>query len=441
VNLDRASLTALVVKGSAITLLGHGGGQLVRFARSLVLTRLLFPEAFGVMALVWAVMFGLAMLSDVGLNAAIIRDKRGEDPDFLNTGWTIQVIRGAVMWLAALALAFPIAYFYGQPELAWLIPVASLTAIIAGFNSTALHVYRRRMEFRKLAVLELATEVLAFGVTIGWAMLDPTVWALVGGAVVSQTFLTLGSHVYLTGVRHQFRWERASLRVYMDFGKWIFWSSGLQFIAGQGDRMLLGYYLSMAHLGVYSIAIMLYEAAESIVGKLIRGVLFPAYGRVVREDPARLPQVFRRGRLGIDVFLILPIAVLAVIGGQIVTILYDARYHEAGWMFQVLCLRLLMAPSLINSEACLFALAQSRYSLPLTAGRAAWILAGIPVGWSLGGIKGVVWAVALSEVPVLAVLWTGLLRHGLFSLMPELRSLLFAVLGLLVGWGLLRFLF
>src|SRR2546421_7848298 len=95
---DRSSLKALVIKGSAWTIAGHGAGELIRLAKSLVLTRLLFPEAFGMMSLVGVVMYGLQMLSDVGLVQAIIRDKRGDDPDFLNTAWTMQVIRGAVLW-------------------------------------------------------------------------------------------------------------------------------------------------------------------------------------------------------------------------------------------------------------------------------------------------------------------------------------------------------
>ena len=117
---------------------GHGASVLIRLASSLILTRLLFPEVYGVMSLVWMVMYGLAMFSDVGLGPAIIRDKRGDDPVFLNTAWTVQAIRGAVLWGGSCLAASPMAAFYGQPELAQLIPVAGLTALIAGFNSTAL---------------------------------------------------------------------------------------------------------------------------------------------------------------------------------------------------------------------------------------------------------------------------------------------------------------
>ena len=82
---------------------------MIRFARSLILTRLLFPEAFGLMTLVGAVMYGLAMVSDAGIAAAIVRDKRGDDSDFLDAVWTLQVCRGLLLWGGACALAYPLA--------------------------------------------------------------------------------------------------------------------------------------------------------------------------------------------------------------------------------------------------------------------------------------------------------------------------------------------
>lgn len=435
---DRPSLKRLVLRGSGLIIASHGSGQLIRLARSLILTRLLFPEAFGLMSLVWVVMFGLGMLSDLGVGPAIIRDKRGDDPEFLNTAWTFQTIRGVVLSGVACLIAYPMAAFYNEPDLALLIPAAGMFALIAGFNSTAFHTCRRRMEFERLAVLELANEVVAFAITVLWALIDPSVWALVGGALVAQLFLTLASHAYLPGTRNRFRWERSSLRVLIDFGKWVYLNSAFQLVAAQSDRLLLGYYLAMAQLGVYSIAIMLCEAVQVLANKVIRGALFPAYSRIVQHEAYRLRSVFHRGRLGIDVLLVLPIAALMVMGSWIVSVLYDVRYHDAGWMFQVLCIRPLMASALINSEVCLVALGHPQYGFVQSAFRAFWILVSIPIGWLLGGIPGVIWAVALSEVPVLGVLWFGLARHGMFSLQVELRSICFAGLGAILGLGMLR---
>ena len=102
-------LRSLALRGTAITLGGTAGQQFMRLLSNLVLTRLLFPEAFGMMALIQTFTAGLQMFSDIGLRPSIIQNKRGEDPDFLNTAWTLQIIRGAGLWLFSCLLAWPLA--------------------------------------------------------------------------------------------------------------------------------------------------------------------------------------------------------------------------------------------------------------------------------------------------------------------------------------------
>lgn len=96
-----------VLRGGSWMVIGYGGNQALRLAANLILTRLLFPEAFGLMTLVNVILVGLQMFSDFGLVPAISQNPRGDDPDFLDTAWTIQVIRGGGLWLMTCLLAWP----------------------------------------------------------------------------------------------------------------------------------------------------------------------------------------------------------------------------------------------------------------------------------------------------------------------------------------------
>ncbi len=413
-------------------------GQVVRLGKSLILTRLLFPEAYGVMAIVWAVLYALEMLSDVGLSAAVIRHKRGDDPDFLNTAWTMKAIRGVILCTVACAVAYPASVFYGKPELALLIPVAALTSLIEGFASTKIFSCQRSMVYGRLTMLEFADSLFGLVVTLTWAYFYPSVWALLGGAVVGRLFQVTASHLMLPGARNRFMWDPVAASELTHFGKWIFFSSVVYLLYSQGDRILLGKYLDATLLGVYSVAIMLSETVNGVVSRLNNAVLYPALSQVVNNDRGRLKNVFYRARLGTDALMVMPIAVLMMIGTEVVRVLFDARYHEAGWMLQILCVRLLMVSVLLSSESCLFALGQPRYAVIQNVCRAVWILVGIPVGWRAYGITGVVWAVALTEVPVVFVLWFGMARNKMLSIAHELRSLLFVALGLVAGYGLLQ---
>ena len=72
-------------QGTALVIAGYGLAQAMRLGGNLVLTRLLVPELFGVMALTKVFITGLNLFSDIGLGPGIIRSTRGKEPAFLNT--------------------------------------------------------------------------------------------------------------------------------------------------------------------------------------------------------------------------------------------------------------------------------------------------------------------------------------------------------------------
>src|SRR3990172_5242168 len=112
--------------GTLLSLAGQAGAQILRLAGNLVLARLLFPEAFGLIALASLVFLVIDQISNLGIPAAIMRLERGEEPAFLDTAWTIQILRGLALWGMPTGLAPALARFYGEPELASILPAASL---------------------------------------------------------------------------------------------------------------------------------------------------------------------------------------------------------------------------------------------------------------------------------------------------------------------------
>ena len=418
--------------------MGVGAGQAIRLGKSLILSRLLFPEAYGVMAIVWAVLYALDMLSDVGISPAVIRSQRGDEPNFLNTAWTAKAIRGAVLCAVAVAMAYPISVFYKQPDLSLFVAIAGLTTLLDGFCSTNVYSCQRNMDYSKVTLLELSHEIVGLLVTLTWAYLYPSAWALLGGAVVSRIYLVAASHILLPGIKNQFHWDPKAFHELLHFGKWIFFSSVVYLIYAQGDRMLLGKYLDATTLGVYSIAIMLSESVANVVNKLNTSVLYPALSRVANSELHRLQAVFYRTRLGTDALMVIPIGILIVIGENLVHILYDSRYSEAGWMFQILCVRLMMTTVLVGGSSCLLVLGHSKYLVIQNIFRAIWILLGIPIVWPIYGLEGVVWVVGLTEVPVFFVVWFGMAKNRILSVKHEMRALLFITSGFLIGLALLQ---
>ena len=251
--LNGQALFDRALRGSAITALGYVASQGLRLASNLILARLLFPEAFGLMALVTVVLVGLAMFSDVGIGPAISRSPRGDDPAFLNTAWTMHVIRGVMLWLTALALAWPLAWFYEAPDLRNLLPVAGISLLIAGFNPTRIETANRHLLLGRVTVLDLISQAVGITAMIVLALVTGSVWSLVLGAVLAAMVKLVLMHLWLPGPRNRFSWERASAHELVHFGKWVFLSTACGFALSQGDRLILGAFLPLDRLGVYNI--------------------------------------------------------------------------------------------------------------------------------------------------------------------------------------------
>lgn len=444
------TVRALAVRGSAWAIGGNITQQGIRFASNLLLARLLLPDDFGLMAIVNVVLIGLQMFSDIGIGPSIIQHKRGEEPAFYNTAWTIQIIRGAALTLAAILLVIPVIYLigrlipidptagttpvYSDPLLLPLIAVGALTALLSGFNSTKLFTVNRRLAMGRLTVLEVGVQLSGVAAMASWAWYYHSVWALVGGGLVTAWLKMLLSHTILPGEHNRLHFEREAFNDLIRFGRWIFLSTAALFIAAQGDRLLLGFYISKTVLGVYSIAYFLSEALAQMIGSVTRRVFLPAFSRVARENPDRMRLNYYKVRLRLDALTLPAAGLLMMLGSDIVDLLYTDKYADAGWMLEILGLRIAFACTLPTAMSCLLALGDSKSVFAGNLGKTIALLAGIPLGWHFGGIVGVVWVIALSDLGSLPILWWRMSRHGLLSLPREALALVFVALGLGVGW-------
>ncbi len=428
------SLRTLAMRGSVVTIVGFGSVQLLRLATNVILARWLAPEAFGLMLLCYGLLEGLAMFSAVGEGPAIIRDKRGDDPDFLNTAWTVQALRGLYIWLAACLLAWPMSRFYGNTQLAQLVPVVGLTCVMEGFNSTAIHTAKRHMSLGRLTMIDLIAHVIAASAMVTWAYFSPTVWALPVFGIVDTALMLLLSHRMLPNIGHRFRWDRNAVRTLREFGKWIFLSSALEFIARQSDKFLLGHYVEFATLGIYAVAVNLSEPVVRLNTQMTRNIMMPALSRTFRAAPELTRNTYYRARLGIDALHLPVIGFLASAGALVVSLMYRGPFTEAGWMLQILCLRTSLRCLTEPSSAVCMAMGTPRHVTLARLLRAISIVAAIPIGWHFGGIAGVIWGVGISEVPVLLALWGAQIKLGVFDLRRESVALLLSGAGWIAGW-------
>jgi len=353
-------LRAKAIRSSSWTIGAFGVQQVFKLGSNLILTRLLFPEVFGLMALASVFMIGLEMFSDVGIRPSIIQNKRGDDPNFLNTAWTMGIIRGFVLWAIACAIAYPASLVYGEPVMFPMLCVIGSTAAIRGFQTTGFATSSRNLHLGKLSLVELSTQVVGIVVMIVWALVNPTVWAIVAGGVTSSVLSVLFGHQMLNTHKHRLHWERDATRELVKFGKWILLSSAITFLAQSGDRILLPKALSIQDLSFYSLAMVLARMPCQFFGRLSAKVLFPLYSQVAKTGEVKQINLVSRkfAVFSLPLYLI-PIA-LMFIAQWLIGIMYDPRYAATGGALAVMAIGSYLRMMRLSQDGLLLAIGNSK---------------------------------------------------------------------------------
>ena len=440
---DPASIRQKVIHGGAWALTGYALSQIVRLVGNLIMTRLLAPETFGVMSVATTLMVGLGMMSDLGLQPNVIQSSRGKDPAFLNTVWCIQILRGTTIYsislIAAVALYIaqqfhwiPSNVAYGDPSLPGIVAAVCLVVFIGGFDSTKILEASRNLQLRKIVLIDLSSQLSALLFMLVWAVNYPSVWALVGGALMGAVTRVTLTHLTLDGSDNVIRFERSSFVEILNFAKWIFASSILGFLVNNGDRLLLASLSNSADFGVFAIASLLYLSVETTVTKIIGDVCFPALSQVARQNPERLKNLQYRFLFVVGGLAYCGAGALYASGFKIVSLMFDARYHDAGWMLEILSVGLIAVPYRIHLQSAV-ALGKPKILAAAVAVRLITLLLGIVLGFYFDGMRGALMGMAASQLTQIPYAMACSVRLGLLDLKRELPAIPLVLVGFATG--------
>ncbi len=367
-TMSRATVKSRAVTGTFWSLGAQFSQQGIRLASNVVMARFLDPSAFGLMQLVNLVLRGLQMTSDIGVGPSIVQHPRGKEEVFLQTAWTVQALRAMSLALIGISLAYPAALFLTreqpqyQSQLAWLIAAAAAVGFISAFNSTSLHTAARDMNIRRLTVMELSISVVTLVSMVFFAWQFKSVWALVLGTAVTGLTRMVFSHAVLPGIRHRFRWEPHAVSELFGFGRWVFISTLMTFLALQTDRVLIQkLFANLELLGIYGIALQLATLPVDVAQGLSSSILMPMYSRLKRDG--RVPaSVYNQVAVLTSTLGGIVVAGMVGVGPAFVRMAYEGKYESAAQFLQALGTLAWMRVLQNNTGAALMAVGQSRSS-------------------------------------------------------------------------------
>ncbi len=430
------NLRKRVVAASSWVLAGYAGSQVLRILTNLILTRLLFPEAFGMMAVIFAVNAGVTLLSDLGISAGIVIHGSDVNDEYLNTAWTVQVIRGFCIGAFIFCCAHPLALAFSNLKLEPLFRIVALGPVLAGFSSTNLALADRNLQAGRKVALDLGNQLASAIITALLALAMRSTTALAWGSNLSLVVSVATSHLFLAGPRNRLHWSKTQVQSIIAVGRISLFTSALTFAAGDGSRLLSGMMVNSRELGLISLAAGLATMPWQAIQRVAQRVLLPAYAELSRGgDMDRM----RRAVLKARAMQVLPSwlanFVMVVLATKIFGVLYDVRYSNAAHVLQIQSVGMMVGAVSSSYGGVLWGMRKLRLSLVLQIFQSVVLWLGIWLGYVFGGPVGLVIGSAASSWAAYPVTYVIFKRIGLANLLFDMAIIIPSTLcGLALYW-------
>ena len=328
------SLGKTAQKGMVWSFLRESVSEILAFPASMVLARLLTPREFGVAAASAFFMQLAGRLFEFGFNATLIRAKVVE-PIHLSTIFVTQLVVGVTVCLGMMALSPWIGYFYNMPEATEVLPVAALAFVIGPFGSVPSALLQRRFEYKKSTTIDWVQLLVTTVTNIVMALLGFSYMSIVYGRLTS-SLATQTMRIYFARWRPSFRFSSAVLREMLPVSSGFFAKRLLDYLAQNGDNLVVGKVQGLTALG-------LYDKAYSTMNRfLVRmntggpGIMFRIFA-IIHEEPDRFRRAYTKVMLSSSMLGFPIFTALAVMAPQLMVVMFGSQWTVAATPFALLC--------------------------------------------------------------------------------------------------------
>ena len=325
--------------------------QGVQFGISIVLARLLSPEEFGTIALLYLFVGIAGVIADGGLPNALIQRQDTTPADNSTVFWLnlgVGLLMALLFWLSG-----PwIAALYGIPVLSPLAGVMALTVLAGAVGAVPRALLHKAMTFRPLVFANLVSVLLSGTVAIWLAFAGWGIWALAAQALVSALVTMLLTWI-VSPWRPAMMFSAASFRRLFGFGGYLLASALLDTLYYRLYTLLLGRFYGVTQLGYYTRADTTAQMPSAILNGIIARVAFPLFSRIA-DDPSRVRTNLRLALRGTMLVHAPVMFGLAAVSAPVVLLLFGEKWLPAVPFLQILCLVSLLTPlHVLNLQALL----------------------------------------------------------------------------------------
>lgn len=429
-----ARIRPVLGDGSQLLIASHVTQMALRVGSSLIVTRLLAPEAYGVIGIITSISFILNMVSDMGLRAYVIRHENGGD-EAMQTVWTVRLIRNSVLFAIMFLGAGVFAELYNAPNITLAIRVCAFPFLLDGLTSLALNITERNRGVVRLTVIEFVKFLTMTLTTIVAAYFLRNYWAIVIAMFTSSTYGLIASYTMLKGPPVRFRLDPEHVRDLWKFWRIIIPASMVAILMTQANTVVMARYFPIAELGKFTIASTLVMAVTTLTNEYVMRIFFPRFAQADRENPEQAAEVYYSVKR--TIILLFAFGIGGLIGGGelLVRILYNEHYLGAGLYLSLLSLRPLARLFAAPAENALVTKGFVKVALYANMFRLVWMVAAGWAGYLLGGPLALIAALCLAQAAALPYLMWQLKRFGILRLKEEALVLGSTAAGAAVGFA------
>lgn len=323
---DQRSLDRALVRGVAWTGALRWATQVVSWAVTLVLARILTPADYGLIGLAMIYIGLLQLVNEFGLGAAIVR-KRDLTEDQVAALGLLSILLGTLLWGLSALLAPLVASYFRAPDLRWPLTVLSVVFVTTALKVLPKSLLSRDLQFRYVATIDAAEAIIGALATLGFALAGFRYWALVNGTIVGAL---AGVALAFFWRRHRLAWPSswASIAPAVGFGSHLMITRLAWYGYNNADNATVGRRLGQTLLGAYSYGWTIASIPVDRISALV-GQVMPAIFSAVQEDPAALRRYLLRITEGLAL-ITFPFALgLASVSDQFVMTLLGPRWWPA----------------------------------------------------------------------------------------------------------------
>lgn len=326
------------LKWSAIDTFGL---KLVSFATSILLARILQPEDFGLLGLIAIFISVGGILIDSGMASSLIRDQKAGDLDF-STVFHTNVAVSVLLYIGLFYLAPAISSFYTEEMLTPLVRVYGVTYVLSAVFITQQSRLLKNLQFKLLAMLNMAATAFSAILAISMAVLGYGVWSLVAWYISGPALKALAIW-FVSDWAPSLSFSKEKLWYHFDYGYKLVLSGIMGVFTREAYSIVIGKKFDLASVGYYTRANSMKAYPVSFFGSVLNRVTFPLLSKV-KDDRDKICSLYQSILRSSFLIMTLVMTTLIVVAKPLFVILLTSKWDVAAPYFQILALAGILVP-------------------------------------------------------------------------------------------------